>query len=268
MELTAFDDRTQRLLVHALAGFLDISPEAIKVCSVEEGSVKLVVELPTAAAELLLEAGKSGVISLEGYLDSLGEIRVSEVAEASEISIAIGASASKLTSPKLLKDSNRDPYLLLTAYHTLARAHLDLGQQEQALSVYRKARHLYKEVDNPLVALRLAWQEGQLLRDLGELRAAEAALLQARQGFIKSNLLYETAMVSLDLASVYLKLNMTQNLQEIVAEAVPIFRALNVDREAIAALLQLGQVNQSRQAFMLIHELTTHIEELKRSRSK
>ncbi|HYU32578.1 MAG TPA: toll/interleukin-1 receptor domain-containing protein [Thermoanaerobaculia bacterium] len=84
MEFSSYDDKVESLLLKGLAVFLGISPEEIKVCSVEEGSVKLVVELPVAAAERLLEAGKSYLIQLEGYLDSLGEIRVSADTKASK----------------------------------------------------------------------------------------------------------------------------------------------------------------------------------------
>lgn len=375
MEYASFDATTQRILVHALAAFLNIPPEAIKVCSVEEGSVKLVVELPAAAAERLTGAG---VISLEDYLDSLGEIRVSAAPETSEFSMVetVGSAAqladlkaqawhqyahalrvsgqlaaaeaafdaaqrfceeegtgdpllraqlltgraslrisqgrcgeaitladkaahiyskldesSSVASAMVSKavaqiyageieaavrtldraipliDSENDPKLLLAACHNLIRCYLDLEQPEQALSLYFETRHLYQEFSDPLIVLKAAWQEGQLLRDLGHLKSAEAALLRARQGFQERDLLYEAAMVSLDLADVYLKLDMVQSLRETVAATVPIFRALGLDREPLAMLLQLGQVDhQSRQAFRLIQTLTTRVEELKSSK--
>jgi tetratricopeptide (TPR) repeat protein len=376
MEFQTYDARTQRLFVHALAGFLGIPPEDVKVCSVEEGSVKLVVELPAPAAERLTEAG---MILLEDYLDSLGEIKVSAEPEASESSIvetlgsveqladlkakawcqyanalrisgqiaeAAAASAkaqqfceqgtgdpplraniltgktslrisqnrfaeaitladearqiyrelgqsSSVASTMVQKaiaqlhageadtavrtldqvipliDSERDPHLLLAACHNLIRCHLELGQPKQALSLYYDTRHLYERVDDPLIMLRTEWQEGQLLRDLGQSRAAEAAFLKAREGFLKRDLPYEAAMVSLDLAAMYLKLNMGQSLQEIVAETVPIFNALGLGREPLAMLLQLGKAShQHRQAVMLIHELTARIEKLKSSNSR
>jgi pentatricopeptide repeat protein len=162
-----------------------------------------------------------------------------------------------------LIQADRDPHLLLAACHNLVRCYIDLGRPEHALSIYSEMRDLYKSFDDPLIRLRAAWQEGLLLRDLGHLRAAEATLLQARQGFVERELLYEAALVSLDLAAVYLKLQAEAELRQTVAETVPIFRALGVGREVLASLLQLRKLShRTRQAIELLEKLSSRIEQL------
>ena len=162
-----------------------------------------------------------------------------------------------------LIEPERDPNLLLAACHNLVRCYIDLGRPEHALSIYSEMRDLYRKAHDPIIRLRTAWQEGLLLRDLGHLRAAEAALLEVRQGFVDRELLYDAALVSIDLAAVYVKLQAEAELKETVAESMPIFQSLGVGREILASLLQVQQLShKNRQALDLLRNLSSRIEKL------
>jgi pentatricopeptide repeat protein len=141
--------------------------------------------------------------------------------------------------PKI--DREADPHLFLTAHHNLIRCYINLGRPDEALAIFYEARELYQSCQDPMILLRATWQEGQLLREIGHLRNSEAALLRARKGFEEQGLAYETAVVCLDLGEVYWKLGQLDQLRQTLAQAVPIFRSLRVEREVLAALLRLQQ---------------------------
>lgn len=66
-----FDGKDQRFMQHAIAGFLEISPNNVRIISVEKGSVRIIIELPTESAERLLHAYERKDPELAKYLAPL-----------------------------------------------------------------------------------------------------------------------------------------------------------------------------------------------------
>jgi tetratricopeptide (TPR) repeat protein len=158
-------------------------------------------------------------------------------------------------------DHEEDPHLLLAACHNLVCCYVNLDRPESALALYLESKDLYQEFSDPLIRLRYSWQEGALLRDLGQLRTAENTLQHTRAGFLEKGLTVEAAEVSLDLAAVYVKLKAFDDLKETVSATAVIFRALGMDRDALASLLQLQQVaHEEQRALELVRSLAAQLE--------
>ena len=58
-----------------------------------------------------------------------------------------------------------------------------------------------------------------------------------REEFIAARSLYDTALVSLELAAEYLDQGRTADAKRLAEETLPIFQSLEVHREALAALI-------------------------------
>ncbi len=123
----------------------------------------------------------------------------------------------------------------LAISHNRADCLCDLGRPMEALDVLEEARFLYDLFDDPWTRLRLAWLEGKIAHGRGDPERAEEHLRAAREGFLAEESAYDAALVSLELALLYLEDGRTQEIRRLAHEMVATFRAVGVHREALAA---------------------------------
>jgi len=128
-----------------------------------------------------------------------------------------------------------DPRLLLAVRHNRARFLCELGRHVDAAEALEDARPLYALFDDAWTQLRLAWLEGTIARGRGEVERAEERLRTAREGFLAEESAYDAALVSLELAGLYLDQGRTAAVRRLAEEMVGTFRFLGVRREALAA---------------------------------
>jgi tetratricopeptide (TPR) repeat protein len=135
-----------------------------------------------------------------------------------------------------LIDPERDPRLLLCVQHNILNYLARLGRPEDARALLPRVRKFSEDLGNDLDLIRLTWTEG-LLADAAD-RGEEAVelLLAAQAEFVKRRMGYDAALVSLDLAALYLKEGRTAATAALAREMIPIFEAEDIHREALAAL--------------------------------
>lgn len=130
-----------------------------------------------------------------------------------------------------------DPRFYLYCRHNLAFYLAEAGQYQAAAEELASHRHLYKDFPDEHTTLHRRWLEGRIAAGLGQVDEAEQALLTAREGFIDRGSGFDAAIVSLELALLYLHEGRTVRVRQLAEEMQPIFAAEDVHREALTALL-------------------------------
>jgi tetratricopeptide (TPR) repeat protein len=135
-----------------------------------------------------------------------------------------------------LVDPIREPRLLLVAWHNLIEDLTETGQFMEAQKLLVRTRPLYKRFDQPWSRNLRHWVEGKIARGLGQVDRAETLFLAAQDGFLLADAAYDTALVSLDLASLYAGQGRMAELKHLAEQMIPIFSSHQIHREALAAL--------------------------------
>jgi tetratricopeptide (TPR) repeat protein len=157
------------------------------------------------------------------------------------------------------------PRQLLYAGHNLSVYLVDLGCLWQARSRLPQLRRLAAEINEPLQSIRVDWLEAMIDERLGHHSAAEAGYLQVRSFFVEMGIGYDAALVSLDLAGLYLDQGRYPEVREIAAQMVPIFLACDVHREAVTALSVFKQAVEREEANRsLLEQLSGYLKSTRR----
>jgi tetratricopeptide (TPR) repeat protein len=164
-----------------------------------------------------------------------------------------------------LIDAHRDPKLVWAAVHNLLSFLVDAGRCEEAGHLLAISRSLYAAYAERLDLLKARWLEGRIAIELGDVRVAEEAFREVRAGFKEASLPYDAALASIDLAGIWLRAGRTREIRGLIDEMVAIFRARNIRREAIGALLMLREAcERDRATAALLRTVTAELQRLER----
>ncbi len=160
-------------------------------------------------------------------------------------------------------DRDRDPDLVYRALQNVVLVTEQQGDFEQARNYLTLLIPIADVRAGRLDRLKLRWIEGRLAAGLGDFASAEQIFAQAKRAFERAGLFYHAAGTGLDLAAVWFRQGRTAEVKGLVGELVTAFSRVQVEREAIAALLMLHKaLARDRATFELIQQASAALERL------
>lgn len=144
-------------------------------------------------------------------------------------------------------DGNLQPRLRFGARFNQAANLLELGRAKEAVSIVEEARELAEKLRNDIDLVRTLWLEGKCSAGLGQRERAVATLDQVRRDFEAREFPFDYALVSLDLTLLYRDQGLFAQIKILAAEILRIFRAQQVHREAIAAVILFQEAAEQEQ---------------------
>ncbi len=162
-------------------------------------------------------------------------------------------------------DREQEPRFHFYAQHNRAYALCLLDRHAEAREAMAENAPLYERYLDSISQLRVALVEGKIARGLGETEAAESHFLAARHGFMKEEMAFDAALVSLELAGLYLEAGRTGEVRRLAEEMVDVFTRLEIHREATTALLLFADAAQlERITAASIEQLATYLTRARR----
>ena len=130
-----------------------------------------------------------------------------------------------------------EPRSLALCLLNLAGCLQDAGRSAEAAALIPEARRSLEQAGTRPDLLRLRWTEAKAAAGLGRPEEAEAAFLEVRQAFLEGFFAFDAALISLDLAALYLRQGRVEETKRLAAEILPVFRSREVHRDAMAAVI-------------------------------
>ena len=134
-------------------------------------------------------------------------------------------------------ESRDEPNLLFALRFNRTATLCDLGRVKEAEEVLPRVQKLAMELRQDLHLVRLRWLEGRVHAGLGRIEEAIKALEEVREKFAALGMAYDCALASVKLAELYLRQGRTAEVKALALWMEQVFRSLDIQREALAALL-------------------------------
>jgi tetratricopeptide (TPR) repeat protein len=159
-----------------------------------------------------------------------------------------------------LLDGRREPRLVGMTQYNLISCLQEAGHSAEAAALIPEARRIMEQVGTRSDQGRLRWTEGRVAASLGRYEEAAETFHELRKAFLEDGIAFDAALVSLDLATVYLRQRRIEETKRLAAEMIPVFQSREVYREALAALIVFQRVAEMEQLTVsLVEEIESYL---------
>jgi tetratricopeptide (TPR) repeat protein len=194
----------------------------------------------------------------------LGRSRIDRARTLRELGDLEGAVRSVRTGLALI-DPKQNPRQALAGKHNLTLYLQELGEADEAMQLVSELLPLHARFGGEVDKLRLRWLEGKIAHLQGDLERCQEAFEEVRRSFVKRSMPYDAALVSLDLAADHLQQERFSEVLRLTGEMLTVFRALQIERETIAAILLLERAAAARQVSLtLLGELASYLKQARK----
>jgi tetratricopeptide (TPR) repeat protein len=144
--------------------------------------------------------------------------------------------------------------------HRQALELMAAGRGAAAFPALARARRLYRRLGDGANLVRLRHLEGKIGEALGATREAEAAFIDARQGFLRAGLGGEAAEALLDLAILYAGEGRSDEILPLTRDLLPLLRTRDIRPGVAAALLFLRRLAETEHATLeVLSEIARYV---------
>lgn len=134
-------------------------------------------------------------------------------------------------------DAEKEPRLFWSLRFNLLVIQCLKGHYQDAVGEIEEVRKLTLQLGYRVGLARLVWLQGWVAAGLGRPAEAEAAFRQVRREFLNSGTLYDSALVTLELAVLLMEQDRSRDAQALVRELMPAFQSQRTTTEAFATLV-------------------------------
>ncbi|HTG37151.1 MAG TPA: helix-turn-helix transcriptional regulator [Thermoanaerobaculia bacterium] len=135
-----------------------------------------------------------------------------------------------------LVEADGESRLLFALKFNLAANLYFLGRYDETEALMPLLWKLVNQLGKDLDFVRLHWLEARVSTGLGRTEQAIEGLSRVREEFTSRGIAYDMALVSLELAVLYLEQQRTPEVRTLARQMTPVFRAQGVHKGALAAL--------------------------------